>query len=65
MTNFEVLRCFTDVKEFSKMVYEFVKKNGTVEALIEDLSWEIPEEGLQTLKSAAQNGYPLSFDGKQ
>lgn len=62
MTRFEVLCHITDVKQFSGLIYEFVMKTGSVEALEKELSTEIPEEGLRTLQSIAQSGnYPLSF----
>lgn len=66
VTKFEVLRKISGIEEFSSLVFYLARKSDTVEALTKDLSTELSEEGLQTIKSVAQAGnYPLSFDGIQ
>lgn len=66
MTKFEALRNVSGVKEFSSLVFYLARKSESVEELTKDLSAELEEEGLQTLKSVAQRGnYPLSLDGLQ
>lgn len=66
MTKFEAVRSITDTKEFSKIIWGIAEKTGTPEEFERELSMEISEGGLQTLKSIAQRGvYPLSLDGMQ
>lgn len=66
MTKFEVLRGVSGVKEFASLIFWMARKSETEEELAKDLSMELTEEGLRTIKSAAQSGnYPLSLDGMQ
>ena len=62
VTKFEAIRCIEGAKEFSDIIWGLVKKIETPEELVKELLEEIPEEGLQTLKSIAKKGnYPLSL----
>lgn len=64
MTRSDVLRNIDGVGEFSRLVFDMVEKAGTPEKLAKTLSEELPDVGLQTLRSIAQHGdYPLSLDG--
>ena len=64
MTRFELLQKVNGVKEYSRLVFEMARK--AADGLAVELSSEIPEDGLQTIKSVAQKGvYPLSLDGIQ
>ena len=66
MTKFEVLQRISGVKEFASLVFHLVKKSETEEELVQDLSTELTEEGLQTIMSVARSeNYPLSLDGSQ
>lgn len=66
MTKFEVLKGITEVREYSQMVFELVEKSGSPEKLQKELSAELPEDAIRTLKQIAESGnYPLSFDGLQ
>lgn len=66
MTKFDVLKGITGVKEFSRLIFGMAEKAGTPEKLEKELSRELFEEELQTIRSVAQNGiYPLSLDGIQ
>lgn len=66
MTKFEFVQSITSAKEFSKLVFELSRKAETSEELEQNLSEEIPKEGLQIIESIARKGdYPLSFDGIQ
>lgn len=65
MKKFDVLKMVTDEQKFSELVFDMVSECKTTERLTELLREEMPEKELQTLKSIAQSGYPLSFDRKQ
>lgn len=66
MTKFEFVQSITSAKEFSQLVFELSRKAETPEELEQNLSEEIPKEGLQIIESIAREGdYPLSFDGIQ
>lgn len=65
MTKFKVLTSITDVKKFSELIYDLVIHTETPQELESVLCEDFPEEGLQTLKSIVQKGYPLSLDGLQ
>lgn len=66
MTKFEVLKGITGVAEFSRLVLDIAEKASSAEDLEKDLCTEIPEPGLEIIKSIARSGnYPLSFDGMQ
>lgn len=66
MTKFDVLKSITEVKEYSQLIYELVKKSGSPEKLQEELTKELPESSIKTLLQIARNGnYPLSLDGMQ
>ena len=63
---FDVLKGVSEIKEFSVNVFGMAKKAGSPEKLAEMLSEELPDAGLQTIRSIAQCGdYPLSLDGIQ
>lgn len=64
MRKLDVIKNINGVTEFAKIVFDLVQKAGNVEQFEQDLASEIPQEGLQTIRSIAQNGsYPLSLDG--
>ena len=65
MTKFEVLVSITDVKKFSELVFHILKDKKSAKEIEILLNEDYPEEGLQTLKSIAQGGYPLSLEGLQ
>lgn len=65
MTKFKVLVSVTDVKKFSELVFDILRDKESAEEIEKFLSEDYPEEGLQTLMSIAQRGYPLSLDGLQ
>lgn len=65
MKKFDSLKMVTDEQKFSELVFDMVLECKTTERLTELLREEMPEKELQTLKSIAQSGYPLSFDRKQ
>jgi hypothetical protein len=66
LTKFEAIQKISGVHEYSKLMFELSKKAGTPEDLEKDLSMELTEEGLQVLRTVAQNGnYPLSLEGMQ
>ena len=65
MKKFDALKMVTDEQKFSELVFDMVSECKTTERLAELLREEMPEKELQTLKSIAQSGYPLSFDRKQ
>ena len=66
MTRFELLQKVNGVKEYSRLVFEMARKADSADGLAVELSSEIPEDGLQTIKSVAKKGvYPLSLDGIQ
>lgn len=65
MTKFKVLISITDVKKFSELIFDILKDKESAQEIEKFLSEDYPEEGLQTLKSIAQSGYPLSLDGLQ
>ena len=65
MKKFDALKMVTDEQKFSELVFDMVSECKTTERLTERLREEMPEKELQTLKSIAQSGYPLSFDRKQ
>ena len=65
MKKFDALKMVTDEQKFSELVFDMVWECKTTEKLTELLREELPEKELQTLKSIAQSGYPLSFDRKQ
>ena len=58
MTKFKVLTSITDVKKFSELIYDLVIHTETPQELESVLCEDFPEEGLQTLKSIVQKGYP-------
>lgn len=64
MTKFEVLKGITGVAEFSRLVLDMTEKASSVEDLEKDLRTEIPQPGMEIIKSIAVSGnYPLSLDG--
>lgn len=63
MTKFKVLVSVTDVRKFSELVFDILKDKESAQEIEKFLSEDYPEEGLQTLKSIAQSGYPLSLEG--
>lgn len=66
MTKFEVLQSITEIPEFARVAFALVKKAESQEGLERELSMEISNEGLQTLRSIARSGnYPLSLEGMQ
>lgn len=65
MTKFEALKSVTDSKKYAELVFDLVEYAKTPEKLAELLSEEFTEKGLQTIKSIARSGYPLSFERKQ
>ena len=65
MTKFEVLKGITDIEKFSELIIDTLGEKRTSAEIKEFLSEEITEEGLQTLRSIAQRGYPLSLECKQ
>ena len=65
MTKFEVLVSITDVKKFSELVFDILKDKKSAKEIEILLNEDYPEEGLHTLKSIAQGGYPLSLEGLQ
>ena len=65
MTKFEVLVSITDIKKFSELVFDILKDKKSAKEIEILLNEDYPEEGLQTLKSIAQGGYPLSLEGLQ
>ena len=65
MTKFEVLVSITDVKKFSELVFDILKDKKSAKEIEILLNEDYPEDGLQTLKSIAQGGYPLSLEGLQ
>ena len=65
MKKFDALKMVADEQKFSELVFDMVSECKTTERLTELLREEMPEKELQTLKSIAQSGYPLSFDRKQ
>lgn len=65
MKKFDALKMVTDEQKFSELVFDMVSECKTTERLTELLREEMPKKELQTLKSIAQSGYPLSFDRKQ
>lgn len=65
MKKFDALKMVTVEQKFSELVFDMVSECKTTERLTELLREEMPEKELQTLKSIAQSGYPLSFDRKQ
>lgn len=66
MTKFEALQSITEIPEFARVTFALVKKAESQEGLERELSMEISNEGLQTLRSIARSGnYPLSLEGMQ
>lgn len=62
---FEALKAVTDIRKFSELMYDILKDKKNPKEIEQFLSEEFSEEGLQTLESIAQSGYPLSFERKQ
>ena len=62
---FETLKAVTDIRKFSELMYDILKDKKSPKEIEQFLSEEFSEEGLQTLESIAQSGYPLSFERKQ
>lgn len=65
ITKFKVLVSVTDAKKFSELVFDILKDKESAKEIESFLKEEYTKEGLQTLKSIAQGGYPLSLDGLQ
>lgn len=65
MTIFQAFQSITDVSEYSKLMFSLSKNCKTVKEVEAHLNTPITDSGLQTLKSAARKGYPLSLDGIQ
>ncbi|MDF2842510.1 MAG: hypothetical protein K0R00_936 [Herbinix sp.] len=65
MRSFDLLRSITDIKKYSSVIFDVFKDAESAEMIEEILNTEIEEEGLQTIESIAQSGYPLSLEGKQ
>lgn len=65
MTRFEVLKRIEKEEQFADLIVGFVEQYKTPEALAEALKTELTEEGLQTLRSTALEGYPLSFNEQE
>lgn len=66
MTKFKALQSITEIPEFARVVFALVRKAESQEGLERELSMEISNEGLQTLRSIARSGnYPLSLEGMQ
>lgn len=59
MTRFEALKRIEKEKQFADLIVGFVEKYKTPEAITAVLKTELTEEGLQTVKSIAQEGYPI------
>ncbi len=62
---FEALKAVTDIRKFSELMYDILKDKKNPKEIEQFLLEEFSEEGLQTLESIAQSGYPLSFERKQ
>lgn len=62
---FEALKAVTDIRKFSELMYDILKDKKNSKEIEQFLLEEFSEEGLQTLESIAQSGYPLSFERKQ
>ena len=54
-----------NVDTYLEFVFDMAMKEGSLEKFKELLLRELTEFELQTVKSAAQNGYPVSLDGMQ
>lgn len=65
MTKYKVLISITDINKFSELIFDILKDKESPQEIENFLNEDYPEEGLQTLKSIAQNGYPLSLEGLQ
>jgi hypothetical protein len=65
LRSFDLLRSITDIKKYSSVIFDVFKDAESAEMIEEILNTEIEEEGLQTIESIAQSGYPLSLEGKQ
>lgn len=65
MTKFEVLKNIDEIEEFVDLIVGFVEEFKTPDRIVKELKHELIKEELQTIKNAAQNGYPLSFSDKQ
>lgn len=65
MNKFEALKSITDNMKFSELIYDILKDKNSPQEVFEFLSQELTEKEIQTLKSIAENGYPLSLEGRQ
>lgn len=65
MSKFEALKSITDNKKFSELIYDILKDKNSPQEVFEFLSQELTEKEIQTLKFIAENGYPLSLEGRQ
>lgn len=64
MNKFEMLRRISDISKFSALIFDAVQNMNNQEELETFLSEELTEEGLQAIKVAAQQGYPISLDSE-
>ena len=65
MKKLDVLKSITDEKKFSELVFDLIKTCKEPESLANLLAGEVADDGIQTLESIAQSGYPLSFERRQ
>lgn len=65
LTVFEAIKMVTDMDKLSELLFDVVRIAESPEHLSEMLKRKITYKELQTIKSIAQNGYPLSLDGIQ
>ena len=65
MTRLELVQGITDAKKFAEMIHDLVTHTESTQELTELLQTRLKEDELQTLKSIARDGYPLSFSGRQ
>lgn len=65
MTRFEAVKLITNEQTFSELLFDLIAEYGTKDEFAKFLSEDMTEEQLQTLKSIAASGYPLSLERMQ
>lgn len=65
VTRFSILKSIEKEKQFADLIVGIVNKYNTPDAVAKSLGMEITEKELQILRTAAKNGYPLSFSELQ
>lgn len=61
----EVYQGITDVHKYASLIFDLTNQFNSEEEFEKALSRELTKDELRTIRSIAQEGYPLSLDGMQ